>query len=504
MARSLRKFVELTKCEAEVMDVVWEMQCVTVNDVVDHLDRDLAYTTVMTTDENPGREEYRSSRRKNRSRVHLHCQSFARASPREHAEIAHRPTVRRIVPFLGAQLDSIGCCHRRRHRSDEESGRQVGAVLMNFLLAFEVGVTLCLQISLVVAVTMALARWLGEARGNCRLWTICFVAILGLIAAAILLPHRRLFAFPISLTPETMLRTLKWQTWIACGLASIWTVGIVVSLARRGTGCWQLVRFLNQRCHVLPEQQLNSLPLDLEGKDKHFIQGDRRLASLQLMVSDEIQGPFCWQLHRPIIVLPLYLMEASESTLRHVLIHELEHLRTKHPMQHFLQGVCSTLLWFHPAVWLAADRAELTREFLCDEVAARAGGKFSTYLRTLVQIAERCGSASCTDVPRGTLAFGNRKSTLIRRSDRLVKIAQRRPPTTRYRTTVAFTFLVLFAMLVNQAWLPTNVMASTRSHWSPWPTWTAKALHTFNVSVRDFEFFDGRKEIHDLLEGEYD
>ena len=49
MARSSKKFVELTKCEAEVMDVVWNQECVTVNDVVDAINRDLAYTTVLTT-----------------------------------------------------------------------------------------------------------------------------------------------------------------------------------------------------------------------------------------------------------------------------------------------------------------------------------------------------------------------------------------------------------------------------------------------------------------------
>ncbi|QDS91495.1 Penicillinase repressor [Roseimaritima multifibrata] len=49
MPRSSKKLVELTKCEAEVMDVVWEKESVTVNDVVEAIDRDLAYTTVMTT-----------------------------------------------------------------------------------------------------------------------------------------------------------------------------------------------------------------------------------------------------------------------------------------------------------------------------------------------------------------------------------------------------------------------------------------------------------------------
>lgn len=41
--------IHLTKCELEIMDVVWKCGRVTVQDVVDRLERPLAYTTVMTT-----------------------------------------------------------------------------------------------------------------------------------------------------------------------------------------------------------------------------------------------------------------------------------------------------------------------------------------------------------------------------------------------------------------------------------------------------------------------
>lgn len=39
----------LTKCELEVMQVVWDRGEATVQEVVDALDRSLAYTTVLTT-----------------------------------------------------------------------------------------------------------------------------------------------------------------------------------------------------------------------------------------------------------------------------------------------------------------------------------------------------------------------------------------------------------------------------------------------------------------------
>ena len=40
---------QLTRCELEVMDVVWERGHATVQEVCDSLPRELAYTTVMTT-----------------------------------------------------------------------------------------------------------------------------------------------------------------------------------------------------------------------------------------------------------------------------------------------------------------------------------------------------------------------------------------------------------------------------------------------------------------------
>mgnify|MGYP002632056811 CR=1 FL=1 len=40
---------QLTKCELELMEIVWGRQRVTVQEVADQLDRPLAYTTVMST-----------------------------------------------------------------------------------------------------------------------------------------------------------------------------------------------------------------------------------------------------------------------------------------------------------------------------------------------------------------------------------------------------------------------------------------------------------------------
>lgn len=363
---------------------------------------------------------------------------------------------------------------------------------MDARFAFEVGSTLCLQITVVIALTFALQRWVVDARWGCRLWSTCFVCVIGLVAAAFLLPHRRLFNFPGEMTRETTLSIVVWQSRIVIALAVVWATGVAWSILNRCLHCVYLLRFLKYGCDELDTANL----IEQVGiaDDDH--------QELSILTSQKIQGPFCWQLHRPVIVLPTFLFDGSESddtTLRHVLLHELEHLRTQHPMQHFLQGVCSTILWFHPFVWSAARGAELTREYLCDEVAARTIGKFSAYLRTLAKVAERCGSVSCTTVPKGTLAFGNRPSALIHRSNRLVQLAEGEQSARRWRPIVAIATLLFCAVLIQQVWIPTNVMASHRSDWSPWPTWTANALHQVDVQVRDFELFEDRVQMHELL-----
>lgn len=362
---------------------------------------------------------------------------------------------------------------------------------MNASFATEVVTACCLQLTLIVLVTAGLQRWLADARGACRLWTMCFLILLTLLAAATLLPHRRWLAFPESVSRQSVLQIVSWQSWLVTGLLTVWLAGVAFSLLRRGVRCLQLLRFLRTHCQPLTPQQLQTLPLDTS------------IANLQIMTCDQIQGPFCWQLHRPVIVLPGYLFQQDATTsLRHVLRHELEHLRTNHPMQHFLQGACSTLFWFHPAVWLAAGRAELTREYLCDEVAAVERGQFAAYLRTLVTIAEHCGNRGCTDVPNSALAFGNRKSALVKRSDRLVQLATQPVPHqhSRWRGAVAVTLLLLAAGVASQVWLPTNAMASNRREWSPWPRWTASVLHSLDIKVRDYEPFEERTAMHELLE----
>jgi len=369
-------------------------------------------------------------------------------------------------------------------------------------LAFEIISTLVVQVLVVTLVTIGLQRRVADARGACQLWTTCFVLILVMIAAGFLLPHRRLVFLPTSLPSQTVLSLVIFQTWLTAILASVWIAGVAIMLFNRIKAYWQLWHFTTNRCTLLSASEIASLPLDWDGVEGRLMVGETRSPSLQVLISNDIAGPFCYQLHRPVIVLPRYVIDGDQVNCRHILLHELEHLKTKHPMQHFLQGMCSVLLWFHPAMRTASRAAELAREYLCDEAAVSRDGKLPEYLRTLANVAEHCRNQPDQAVPHSALAFGNQKSCLMLRCERLMKLTGRTAVGHSLSPSVAVAALLLCALIVNQLWLPTNALATNRSHWSPWPAWTANALHDFNITVRDFEIFDERIQMHELLNGD--
>jgi beta-lactamase regulating signal transducer with metallopeptidase domain len=190
-------------------------------------------------------------------------------------------------------------------------------------------------------------------------------------------------------------------------------------------------------------------------------------------------------------------MSGSVEDLRHVLVHELEHLNTNHPLQLFLQHVAQVICWFHPAVWSASWNASMAREFSCDDAVAAQGSNCAAYLRTLLHIAERGEHTRQTT----GIAFGRAPSELVLRAQRLVNAATK--PRVGRRTAVfgrktAMCMLLCAASLMAVMTIPVDALSSSRSVWSPWPRWTAEMAHCFGHELRDYEIFDRRVQLYEL------
>lgn len=371
---------------------------------------------------------------------------------------------------------------------------------MTSSLFLELALSLTLQIALIVVLTHCLVQFLATACMKHRTWTVSFMIQLLMIAAAILFPHARLLQRYL---PETLpsAEVASLQIRLGQSLFYVWLAGAVFSMLLVAYRLIQVHRFLRTCKPLAPES--------LEPEAEHLVTNSGLWPSgrsVRLLVSNSTAVPFCWQFHRPCIVLPQYLLGIPASQLRYILRHELEHLKSGHPLQLFLQRVVETVFWFHPVVWWGSRQAAILREFSCDDAAIEeyAQGRqpdVAGYLAAMLIVVEM--GLEFENGVSTTLTFGRKQSIVAARAERLVKVAQYRGKTARHISPVLAWSVLVAAMIIVQAfWLPVDVLASRRSELSPWPRWTATVLHDFGIQVRDFEVFDQRCEVYELREAE--
>lgn len=357
----------------------------------------------------------------------------------------------------------------------------------------ELAVSLSLQAALVIVLTQALCRLSRHSVVvQCRLWTCCYVLLLLIVVAGLLLPHWRPVRPWSELSPAAIVGVASFETQVGRMAFLIWAAGAAVSAVSFCAG-WIIEARVLRRCPPIPTDQLaldDQLPeRDSEGRPIAYVAGP------------DGSGPCCWQFHRPYIVLPSAVLQRGRRERTFIVRHEIQHLRLRHPLQLFLQRVVGIAFWFHPMVWWASWQSGLVREFACDEAALETRADIVDYLRTLLTTVEQI-SAGESRTP-GTLAFGIGPGVIARRARRLVSLAQSAgtasPDSAGWRSP-ACVAAVAAALIAATVWLPVNVLVSGRTGWSPWPRWTAGVLHDFGVVVRDFETYDERTQMHEVLE----
>ncbi len=361
----------------------------------------------------------------------------------------------------------------------------------------ELVVSLSLQVAFVVIVTHWLGRLVKDTRKQCHLWTVCFVALLGLILGAILLPHLRLFPPLASIDSPHAATMVSVETEIGHLIFYVWIIGAFVSLLLFAVRSLQASLFLKTCQPVDDDDQILAGHVGFQRFQKSHRKPNQ---DVQLLTSRRISTPFCWQFHKPYIVIPEFLMGFDRQELDFVIQHELEHLKTGHPLQLFLQHIIEVIFWFHPMVWWASYQAALSREFACDEAAINSPKDIATYLKTLLTIVEYSTSKSIESPT--SLTFVRSKAMLTKRARRLAQSTSINKLSNRFeiKGAVASMSLVILAISIAFVWLPVDVLASPQSRWSPWPTWSAGVLHDFGLTAPDFDTYNHHAE--EILEHE--
>ncbi len=113
----------------------------------------------------------------------------------------------------------------------------------------------------------------------------------------------------------------------------------------------------------------------------------------------------------------------SPDALRFVLAHEQTHARHLDPLWSLLRGVCLTVYWFDPLVWLAAVLSREDCELACDEGTLRALGadERAAYGKTLLTLVPVCDKPQNPLLGATTMTSGKRSL-----KERITRIAENR------------------------------------------------------------------------------
>lgn len=182
---------------------------------------------------------------------------------------------------------------------------------------------------------------------------------------------------PGSSTLSLITLPLSW----AVAIFVVWALIAAISLTRVLAGLWH-IHWLRRNSEEVEAKligpELTQLMREL-----------RRPVSLRL--SDQVHVPTAIGFLKPAIVLPRWFLdqgEISQEELKHVLVHELSHLRRGDDWTNLAQKFIKALLFFHPSAWWVEQQLSLEREMACDdEVLVRTSPL--NYAQCLKRVAEK-------------------------------------------------------------------------------------------------------------------
>ncbi len=229
-----------------------------------------------------------------------------------------------------------------------------------------------LLLTLVVAIALRLlpakasqtrfAIWLSALFG------IVVVTVFGLrgASAAHAMHSASLFSLPVS---------------IALGAFALWALVATLGVLRIGVGLWQLGK-LRRQCEAVNEAELPESP-------REMVKAFQNVRPVAILRASDSHSPKAVGFFHPAIILPAWLLNSTGDELKHVLLHEMAHLRRRDDWTNLLQQVVKALFFFHPAVWWMERELALSREQACDDAALEQTADAQDYARSLALVAEK-------------------------------------------------------------------------------------------------------------------
>jgi hypothetical protein len=203
----------------------------------------------------------------------------------------------------------------------------------------------------------------------------------GILGAALLLPvmqRWRIDAASPSVDAAAGAARFAWEPW----LAAFVVVGIAARAGWMAAGLRQLRRL---RLTAMPWRPLPGWYRGLAADAG---------VSASLAASHDIDSAVTFGVRRPAILGPWRLLGAPESHQRAIVAHELHHVARRDWVWVLAEEALRTVLWWHPAIWLALGEAQLAREEIVDRRTIAATGNRTGYLEALIAAVDPAGAAT--------------------------------------------------------------------------------------------------------------
>ncbi len=170
-------------------------------------------------------------------------------------------------------------------------------------------------------------------------------------------------------------------------LSAVWLSGSVV-LACYIFACnfrlWQMVR----KQHIVRNRKI----LDLMEVCKNRM-GVR--TKVTAVLTDMIKTPALFGFLRPRLLLPVEVIKTfSNSEIRHIILHEMAHLKRNDIIFGWLASLGLIIHWFNPLVWFAFYRMRIDRELACDALVLSKmdNTEYLGYGRTMLHLLQTFSS----------------------------------------------------------------------------------------------------------------
>jgi beta-lactamase regulating signal transducer with metallopeptidase domain len=174
----------------------------------------------------------------------------------------------------------------------------------------------------------------------------------------------------------------------------LWVAGVIAIVARYTLSRVALGRLARR-----------STPADQSMLDAQVVREMRVARLVCIRTSSDVDLPITWGIVHPQIVLPVDSLEWTPACRRHVLQHELAHIRRLDAATQLVAQAASALFWFNPLAWFAVGEMRRERERACDDCVLAGGAVPSDYAGDLLALVTR---HEYVDRYTVALAFGRR------------------------------------------------------------------------------------------------